>query len=126
MAKRKLQDERNRGFDPKLVGETIKRAREAQRISQRQLAASAGIAPQGLSTLEHGLVVPTITTLDAIARELHIETFDLVSAGFGDRTDVRFEPAVPDLAEVRSLCSKMSEGQLKLSIELLKVVLKSR
>jgi len=99
--------------------------RETQSISQRQLARSAGIAPQGLSKLERGQVVPSITTLDAVARELHIDTFDLIGAGFSSSKSVP-PPAEPkSVVEAKSLLMEMTERQRALSLELLKAVVKS-
>lgn len=126
MAKRKLKDEKNRGFDPRLVGETIKQIREAQSISQRQLARSAGLAPQGLSKLERGLVVPSITTLDALARELHIDTFDLIGSGFSGAKPTAQTAEPKSVVEARYLLMEMSEAQRALSVELLKAVSRNK
>jgi len=70
------------------VGAEIRRLREAQRLSQPGLAKVAGIAKQGLSNIEGGAVVPSISTLQNIAEALHIDLLELIAYGLPSRSDV--------------------------------------
>jgi len=118
MARPTIQKTRDDGFEPRLVGEAIKRLREAQGLSQTQLAKSAGVAKQGMSSIERGTVVPAITTLHLIARELNIDVLDLIS--FGLKSSTRSQ--APWFGEIQALLSDMPESQRELSFNLLKAV----
>src|SRR3954452_8330819 len=52
------------------LGEAIRRHREANEISMRQFAATAGISNPYLSQIERGLREPSERVVDAIARSL--------------------------------------------------------
>src|SRR3954454_17281818 len=54
------------------LGEYIRRQRELQKLSMRQLAGLAGISNPYLSQIERGLREPSEKVLDAIARNLEI------------------------------------------------------
>jgi transcriptional regulator with XRE-family HTH domain len=54
------------------VGEFIRRQRELQDLSMRQLASLAGISNPYLSQIERGLRAPSERVLDAIARQLEL------------------------------------------------------
>src|ERR671922_2805953 len=64
------------------LGEYIRRQRELQKLSMRQLAALVGISNPYLSQIERGLRDPSEKVLDAIARtlELSAETLHAQSA----------------------------------------------
>src|SRR4051812_36210630 len=54
------------------LGEYIRRQRELQKLSMRQLAGLAGISNPYLSQIERGLRDPSERVLDAIARNLEV------------------------------------------------------
>jgi transcriptional regulator with XRE-family HTH domain len=56
------------------LGEFIRRQRELQELSMRQLADLAGISNPYLSQIERGLREPSERVLDAIARSLEVST----------------------------------------------------
>lgn len=54
------------------IGTTINRLRKEKRLSQSELAESAGITQTSLSQIENGLNRPNQKTLDAICNKLGI------------------------------------------------------
>lgn len=81
----------------KLVGENLKKAREAAGLSQVELAhrlgaTSLGIQQSYLSELERGKRNPTLLTLAAIADALQIRLHDLFIEGQKARAS---EPGTP-------------------------------
>jgi transcriptional regulator with XRE-family HTH domain len=54
------------------LGAYIRRQRELQKLSMRQLADLAGISNPYLSQIEHGLREPSEKVLDALARNLEV------------------------------------------------------
>jgi transcriptional regulator with XRE-family HTH domain len=68
------------------LGEYIRRQRELQKLSMRQLAAMAGISNPYLSQIERGLRDPSEKVLVAIARnlELSAEALHARTPGAGD------------------------------------------
>lgn len=61
------------------VGSSIRQARLSARLSQEELAASAGINRTYLSQLENSHSSPTLEILDRIARALNLETTTLIA-----------------------------------------------
>ena len=77
------------------LGEYIRRQRELQELSLRQLAGLAGISNPYLSQIERGLREPSEKVLDAIARSLELSAEGLYEQGGrrrGEEDDE--EPAV--------------------------------
>lgn len=60
------------------VGLNIKRIREAQAISQEELAHRAGVHRTYVSSVERAVRNPTITVLDKIAHGLGVKVGELV------------------------------------------------
>jgi transcriptional regulator with XRE-family HTH domain len=58
--------------DDSPVGEFIRRQRELQELSMRQLATLAGISNPYLSQIERGLRAPSQRVLEAIAEQLEL------------------------------------------------------
>jgi transcriptional regulator with XRE-family HTH domain len=61
------------------LGEYIRRQRELQKLSMRQLAGLVGISNPYLSQIERGLRDPSERVLDAIARSLEVSAETLHS-----------------------------------------------
>ena len=78
------------------LGEYIRRQRELQELSLRQLAGLAGISNPYLSQIERGLREPSEKVLDAIARSLELSAEGLYEQGGRRREDEddEEEPAV--------------------------------
>jgi transcriptional regulator with XRE-family HTH domain len=68
------------------LGEFIRRQRELQELSMRQLADMVGISNPYLSQIEHGLREPSEKVLDAIAENLKLSADALHEHG-GRRPD---------------------------------------
>jgi len=79
------------------LGEYIRRQREMQKLSMRQLADLVGISNPYLSQIERGLREPSETVVDAIARNLELSAEALYEHGGRRRAkegDDDEEPAV--------------------------------
>ena len=78
------------------LGEFIRRQRELQELSMRQLADLVGISNPYLSQIEHGLREPSEKVLEAIAENLHVSADALHEHGGGQGEDAEEaeEPAV--------------------------------
>lgn len=62
----------------RLVGENVRRIRNARGISQEQLAERSGYSQQYISGLERGLQNPTVVTIYEIATALEVNPVDLL------------------------------------------------
>src|SRR5690242_919478 len=71
-------------FKPTIVGNLIKSVREAQGLSQGELATAADVAKQAISNMERGSVVPSIRTIEAVCGPLKLDPVDVLRAGFGN------------------------------------------
>jgi transcriptional regulator with XRE-family HTH domain len=79
------------------LGDYIRRQRELQELSLRQLADLVGISNPYLSQIERGLREPSEKVLDAIARSLELSAEGLYEQGGrrrGEDEDDEDEPAV--------------------------------
>jgi transcriptional regulator with XRE-family HTH domain len=81
------------------LGVFIRRQRELQAISMRQLADLAGISSPYLSQIEHGLREPSQRVLEAIAENLKLSA-DALRAHTGADREGGEEPAV--IAAIRA------------------------
>jgi transcriptional regulator with XRE-family HTH domain len=81
------------------LGEFIRRQRELQELSMRQLADLVGISNPYLSQIERGLREPSDKVLEAIAENLQLSA-EAVSQHAGRHSEVADEPAV--LAAIRA------------------------
>jgi transcriptional regulator with XRE-family HTH domain len=84
------------------LGEFIRRQRELQELSMRQLADLAGISNPYLSQIERGLREPSERVLEALAENLHLSADVLPERGgrHDEAADADQEPAV--VAAIRS------------------------
>jgi transcriptional regulator with XRE-family HTH domain len=81
------------------LGEFIRRQRELNELSMRQLADLAGISNPYLSQIERGLREPSEKVLDAIARNLELSAETLYEVGGRRRDDVDGDTAEPPVVE---------------------------
>jgi len=79
------------------MGERLRAARSARRLSLRELAGRLGVSPSLISQIETGRANPSVSTLYAIAAELDVSLDELL---FNDRRPV--EAAAPVMAGVGS------------------------
>src|SRR5919198_6112706 len=82
------------------LGEFIRRQRELQELSMRQLADLVGISNPYLSQIERGLREPSEKVLDAIAENLHLSADALSEHGGRRHEESEGESAV--VAEIRA------------------------
>ncbi len=61
-----------------LLGENVRRVRQARGLSQEQLALEAGMKRSYLSELERGLRNPTVRALERLALALGIDPSELL------------------------------------------------
>lgn len=61
------------------IGEQIKYYRKLKKLSQENLALSAGVNPAFVGYIERGIKSPTVTTLQKIANALDISLAELFS-----------------------------------------------
>ena len=64
-----------------MVGDRIRVVRERKQLSQVELAVRAGLVRSHISNLENGYVVPTIETMEKIARVLEVPLHQLFYDG---------------------------------------------
>src|SRR5215216_3548929 len=87
------------------LGAFIRRQRELQKLSMRQLADLVGISNPYLSQIERGLREPSEKVLDALARNLEISTDALSERGrrrTGRNGDEVRDEETPVVAAIRA------------------------
>ena len=86
------------------LGDYIRRQRELQKLSMRQLATLVGISNPYLSQIERGLRDPSEKVLDAIARSLEVsaETLQAQSARTKNAEPSDDEQSVAVVAAIRA------------------------
>ena len=98
------------------LGDYIRRQRELQKLSMRQLAALVGISNPYLSQIERGLRDPSEKVLDAIARslELSAETLHTESArGKGREQDDADSAVIAAIRADRRLTAAQRQALLE-------------
>jgi transcriptional regulator with XRE-family HTH domain len=68
---------------PKAFGDTVRRLRQKQGLSQERLAALAGIDRAYMGGIERGLRNPTLTTIARVARGLGMRPSEVVRVAEG-------------------------------------------
>jgi transcriptional regulator with XRE-family HTH domain len=96
------------------MGEFIRRQRELQQLSMRQLANLSGISNPYLSQIERGLREPSEKVLDAIAENLELSAEALSEHGRRAEEQEEDEPAV--VAAIRA-DSKLTARQRQALLE---------
>lgn len=66
------------------IGRRLRARREAQGLTQAQLAERVGITDNYLSAVERGVKLPTLVTLEAFAKALNVQPSDLLATSKGD------------------------------------------
>lgn len=95
------------------IGERIRAARQARKMTARALAEAVEIPAPHLSNLENGRVEPRASTLVALARALGCPPGELLPAiapttrkELRDRVDALPEQALPELDQLLSLLER--------------------
>lgn len=70
-----------------LFGQRLREIRQKRKFTQQELADAAGMSLTYISNMEHGLKVPSLTTIIRLAVALECKVMDLVGAF--DKTDLR-------------------------------------
>lgn len=60
------------------VAENLKALRKKRKISQEQLEARSGVSQSGISSIERGERIPTIDTLQMLAKGLRVPVTELI------------------------------------------------
>jgi transcriptional regulator with XRE-family HTH domain len=60
-----------------MLGTRLRQLREARGLRQFDLAVASGVSPSNISKIENDQTTPSIDTLSAIARALHVRVADL-------------------------------------------------
>lgn len=122
MSQHQTQKKRGRAgthlFKPTIVGALIKNVREAQGLSQGDLATAANVAKQAISNLERGSVVPSIRTIEAVCGPLKLDPVDVIRAGFGNAPG----EVTALQRQIASLLAELDTPKLELAISQLKVL----
>ena len=79
---------------PPTLGEFIRRQREINELSMRQLARMVGISNPYLSQIERGLREPSDRVLEAIARQLELSADTLYEQAGVSKEDEQTDPEV--------------------------------
>jgi transcriptional regulator with XRE-family HTH domain len=98
------------------LGEYIRRQRELQELSLRQLADLVGISNPYLSQIERGLREPSEKVLDAIARSLELSAEGLYEQGGrrrGEEDDEETPAVVAAIRADRSLTARQRQALLE-------------
>lgn len=61
----------------KVFGNTIRKAREAARLTQAEVATKAGVDPSYYAEIERGEVNPTLDKIHGILKVLNLKSFDI-------------------------------------------------
>lgn len=70
-----------------LFGQRLREVRQKRNVTQQALADAAGMSLTYISNMEHGLKVPSLTTIIRLAVALDCKVMDLVGAF--DKTNLR-------------------------------------
>jgi transcriptional regulator with XRE-family HTH domain len=85
------------------VGARIRELRQEQRLSLFQLAKKSGVSKGHISSVERGLAVINVGTIDKLAKALGLELFDLVIL-----PDAGPRAALVEKQRLESLCQTAS------------------
>jgi transcriptional regulator with XRE-family HTH domain len=94
------------------VATAVRDLRHVRNLSQRQLAARMGVPRTYISKIENGKAMPTLSSLDRLARALRVDIASLLrdaNTRHSDETAVL--TADPFLAEIAAYTSQLNELQ---------------
>ena len=103
------QSEKDGGLQ---VATAVRDLRHVRNLSQRQLAARMGVPRTYISKIENGKAMPTLSSLDRLARALKVDIASLLrdaNTRHSDETAVL--TADPFLAEIAAYTSQLNELQ---------------
>lgn len=103
----------------KQIGLKIREFRRARGMTQAQLAESSMRTVDGISQIERGVNTPSIETLLAICSSLGVGLSDLIEVD--SASDDRSKRGAL-VAEANSLLNIMSEAELAMTVDLMRVV----
>lgn len=63
-----------------MMGERVKYLRKIKGLTQQELAEQTNLSQSYISAIEQGAKVPTLLTLDQIAKVLGVDSIDLIAA----------------------------------------------
>ena len=108
------------GIDALALGGAIRGRREAQGLSQRTVAERVGLSRTTISRIETGEQVPTLETLDRIAKALdcppHLFLAEASSGGRSSRRDAM------EMLVVDRLLGSLQRSERRLSIAVLRTL----
>jgi transcriptional regulator with XRE-family HTH domain len=109
MALVQAQPEKQEGLQ---VATAVRDLRHVRNLSQRQLAARMGVPRTYISKIENGKAMPTLNSLDRLARALKVDIASLLrDANTRHRDEAAVLTADPFLAEIASYASQLDELQ---------------
>lgn len=103
----------------KQIGLKIREFRRARGMTQAQLAESSMRTVDGISQIERGVNTPSLETLIAICSSLRVDLSDLIELDNGSDDPSKRSALVK---EADSLLKTMSEAELAMAVELMRVV----
>ena len=94
------------------VATAVRDLRHVRNLSQRQLAARMGVPRTYISKIENGKAMPTLSSLDRLARALRVEMSSLLrDANTRHRDETAVLVADPFLAEIAAYTSQLTDTQ---------------
>ena len=94
------------------VATAVRDLRHVRNLSQRQLAARMGVPRTYISKIENGKAMPTLSSLDRLARALKVDIASLLrDANTRHRDEAAVLTADPFLAEIAAYASQLDELQ---------------
>ncbi|WP_119301996.1 helix-turn-helix domain-containing protein [Dongia deserti] len=100
------------------IGKIAQQLRQAQKLSQRALAAAAGVSAQTISNFETGRVFPDVDTLCRIAEALKTHPATLLGVWSENGGDIDR----PDHAEAVDLLRNLDVHSSRLVLELMRLL----
>lgn len=87
------------------IAKRLRQLREASGLSMYQLGVKCGISAQRINDLEHGKLVPRLTTLMKVADGLEISVFDILDEPLGRNYDAEvYNPNFVKPCENAKIC----------------------
>lgn len=94
------------------VAAAVRELRQVRNLSQRQLAARMNVPRTYISKIENGKAMPTLSSLDRLAKALQVDISTLLrDAGTRQRDEANVLMADPFLAEIAHYASQLDSLQ---------------